>query len=123
MADDLNIENDDDWFIGCDYELPVTIYTTRAHTATQDITGWALSFMVKRRPTDADANAVIIKTTGGSGIALTTPGSGLLTVTIADTDTDTLAADTYWFEVRRTDAGFETVLTHGTAVLRQAVHR
>ena len=121
MAVERNITTADDWYIGEDKTLPVTIYQSNGTTA-QDVTGWAISFMLKKRATDADVAAKVTKTTV-SGIALTTPASGLITVSIADTDTDGLAAGSYRYEIKRTDAGFETVLTSGACVLRQAVHR
>jgi hypothetical protein len=121
MADEQNIS--DNWFIGEDKILPITVYRDAAHSATQDITGWTLSWMLKRRSSDADASALLTKTTTTGGTVLTTPLSGLCTVTIADTDTDALNPGSYHHELKRTDAGFETVLTHGTVLLKRALHR
>lgn len=121
MAIIRNITADDDWFIGEDKTLPVTIYQADGTTA-QNVTGWTISFLVKKNQTDADLSAKVTKTTV-SGIALTTPLSGLVTITVADTDTDAIAPGSYWYEIKRTDAGFETVLTQGACWLRQAVHR
>lgn len=116
-----NITKDDDWFTGEDKSLVFTIYQSNETTA-QDITGWALSYRLKRSPADADGDAVLTKTTG-SGIALTTPLSGICTVTIEDTDTDSLDPRTYFHELKRTNAGNETVLTTGSVLLQQAIHR
>jgi hypothetical protein len=121
MAVESNIAESDDFFIGEDKSLTWTIYQSDGTTA-QDVTGWALSWTVKRREGDLDASAVLTKTTS-SGIELTTPASGIVTVTVADTDTDSLHPQTYYHELKRTDAGFETVLTYGRMVLRRALHR
>lgn len=123
MADEQHVAESDDFFIGEDKTLPFTIYTTPAHTATQNITGWALSWLLKRKESDADAAAVLTKTTAGGGIALTTPASGLATVTIEDIDTDALQPGTYHHELKRTDAGSETILSFGRIVLRRSLHR
>lgn len=121
MAIRDDIENGDDFYTGEDKTLTFTIYQSDGTTA-QNITGWSLSYTWKKHLSDPDSAAVLTKTTS-SGIALTTPVSGICTVTIADTDTDALTARTYVHELKRTDAGSETVLTTGTVVLQQAVHR
>ena len=122
MASEQNVGVDDAWFIGEDKELVITCYTSQAYTTAQDITGWSLSYMLKRHKRDADADALVTKTTGG-GIALTTPASGVCTVSIADTDTDGLDEDSYHHELKRTGAGTEAVLMYGGVYLRRGVHR
>jgi hypothetical protein len=121
MAIEANIGVSADWFTGEDKSLVFTVNQSDGSTA-QDITGWSLSWMLKRAVADADADALITKTTG-SGIALTTPASGICTVTIDDTDTDSLEPGTFRHELKRTGAGVETILSYGTAVLKRAVHR
>ena len=116
-----DIDADDDFFTGEDKTITATIYQADG-TTPQNISGWSLSYLWKRAKTDTDAEAVLVKTTSG-GIALTTPVSGECTITIADTDTDGLVARQYWHELKRTDAGSETVLTTGTVELQQAAHR
>lgn len=119
------------FFTGEDKQLTCTVYqagTTldqaEAGTGTpQNITGWALSWMLKKRQTDTDAAAKVTKTTAGGTISMTTPGSGVCEVGISDTDIDALPAGLYWHELKRTDAGSETVLIYGTFVLKQALHR
>lgn len=121
MAIEANINADSDYFTGEDKSLQFTIYQSDGSTA-QDITGWSLSWMVKKRKTDADNAALVTKTTA-DGIALTTPASGICTVTVEDTDITALVGGTlYYHELKRTDAGYETVLSYGTFTLRQAVH-
>lgn len=121
MAVERNITSDDDFFLGEDKTLTFTIYQSDGVTP-QDITGWALSWMLKQKGTDDDDDALVTKTTA-SGITLTTPASGVCTVSIADTDTEDLRSNTYRHELKRTDAGLETVLCHGACQLRQSVHR
>lgn len=130
MLDD-NIDKIDGWMTGEDKSLVYTIYvagTTRAQidagTATpQDISGWTLSFKLKARLEDPDASALISKITG-AGITLTTPASGVATVALTDTDTDTLGeGKTYYHELKRTGDGVEAILSQGQVNLRQSVHR
>lgn len=121
MAIRDDIDADDDFYTGEDKTITVTIYQSDGATP-QNITGWSLSYVWKRAKTDADSAAVLTKTTA-NGIALTTPVDGVCTVTISDTDTDSLTARTYWHELKRTDAGSETVITTGTVELQQAAHR
>lgn len=94
-----------------------------------DISGWALSFMIKLSLTDADADALVTKTTA-SGISIAglynvTPASNAqrATVTILDTDTHTLKSGNRSWELKRTDDGFETVLAYGVVPLTKAVHK
>lgn len=130
MLDD-NIDKVDGWMTGEDKSLVFTIYaagTTRAAidagtASAQNVTGWALSYMLKRNFTDADSDALIIKTTS-SGIALTIPASGIVTVTITDTDTENLEEGTpYYQELKRTGDGVESILSQGQVRLRQSVHK
>lgn len=116
--------------IGTDQSYEFTAYTSSAQTTIREITGWALSFLVKRKATDADVDAVITKTTAGGGIVISgtfnaTPASNTqkATVSIADTDTDSLTAGVYRWELKRTDAGSEARIAYGTIVLNQTVHR
>ncbi len=112
----------DSYFTGEDKSLVFTIYQANGTTA-QNITGWALSWMVKRNATDADGAALVTKTTAGGGVVLTTPASGICTVTVEDSDIATIVGgNAYAHELKRTDAGAETVLSYGSFVLTQAVH-
>lgn len=121
MANIEDIATSDGWYLDEDKGLVITVYQSDG-TTPQSISGWSLSWMLKRRLTDADASAILTKTTA-SGIALTTPASGICTVTIADTDTTSIASGDYYHELKRTDAGYESVLVTGKAVLLRGVHR
>ena len=125
MAENAPITSDHEWFIGTDHQFefgPVL----DGDGVPVNITGWTLSWMLKRRLSDLDANALLTKTPVISGsysatIALNTQRA---TVTVADTDTDAFVARTdYRHELKRTDAGSESVLAYGTAVLKRGVHR
>lgn len=70
-----------------------------------DITGWAVSFV-----------SGVVTLTVGSGITLTTPASGILTVVISSANT-TLLLGSGDYKLRRTDSGFNTVLSYGTLVV------
>lgn len=75
--------------------------------ATVDLTGTTQRFMVKRRRIDADALAVISKSTT-SGITLASPQSGATKgksyIAIAAADTSALDAGRYWYELEATDS-------------------
>jgi len=118
---EFHIEEADGFFVGEDKSIVITVYQSDKKTP-QDITSWALSWMLKSQLSDVDGSALLTKTTV-SGIALTTPGSGICTITVADTDTDALTPGRLYHELKRTDAGSETVLAHGRCVLRRGVHR
>lgn len=127
-----------DFFTGEDKTITFTVYLrpsgltdaefaaqiADATASTQNITGWSLSWMVKKTASEPDSRALIVKTTA-SGIALTTPSSGICTVTIEDDDVNGVihGGVTYTHELKRTDAGSETVLCQGDFTLSQAVHR
>lgn len=115
--------------LGMDVSYSTTVYTSTALTTCADITGWTLSFLVKRAATDADAAAVVTKTTT-SGITITgshhtNPNSNTqrATIAIADVDTDALAAGTYVWELKRTNAGSESRIAYGVLVFEQTLHR
>lgn len=74
-----------------------------------NVTGWALSFAIALTYRDT---AIITKTVG-SGITITDGDNGVFEITLADTDTDGLPTGTRVWDVKRTDAGEEAVLTRG----------
>jgi hypothetical protein len=118
MAYEDPIERTDEYHIGEDKSLIFTIYQSNGTTA-QDITGWSLEWVLKA---DYDTStALLTKTTGGSGIALTTPVSGICTVTVDDTDTDSiLPGRSYVHVLKRTDSGNESILTYGTVAFKKS---
>ncbi|MEW6473014.1 MAG: hypothetical protein AB1679_12155 [Actinomycetota bacterium] len=116
MATRADISAADDLFLREDKDLVFTVTTSTG--GTQDVTGWTLVWKLERAGSTAD---VLTKSTG-AGLVLTTPASGVITVTLNSTDTAALAAgSTYRHALRRTDAGEATVLSYGTVTLRDAV--
>lgn len=87
-----------------------------ATITSTNITGWAISCIV--RPKVREANEAFITKSVGSGIALTTPASGILTITLSATDTD-LEPGSYDYTIARTDSGSEVVLTWGSFIVRK----
>jgi len=127
MAKCTNLLDTDGYWLGSDYSYVFTIKNT-LENACVDITGWALSFKVKRQAADHDGHAVMSKATG-SGITIAGSfnadpaiNAQTATVTIADTDTDVLEEGTYHFELKRTDPGAETILAYGALDLIRSVH-
>ncbi len=120
--------NLDPLVIGTDFSYPFHI-KDEALTTSLDITGYALSWMLKKSEHVADVNASVTKTTvNGISIAGTfnaTPASNAqrATVNIADTDTDALVPGVYVWELKRTDAGLETRMAYGRVSLVRGVHR
>ena len=104
-----------------------TIHVGTVGGKVQDITGWALEWVLRDGP--AGATALITKTrteTAEAGISITDGANGICRVTIADTDTLTLApgrSRRYYYTLRRTDEGSEQVLSFGDAILRRAATR
>lgn len=125
-------ETHDEIFLGTDLQRVFHIKNDDEDTSI-DISGWALSWMVKRHPEQADNLALLTKTTGAGDIAIagvfnSNPDSNLqrATLTLTDDATDTAAEvppGLFHWELKRTDAGFETVLAYGTFEAIQGVHR
>lgn len=111
----------------CDISLSFEVFTSSAQTTIEDITGYALSFMVKDDLADLDAAAVLTKTTG-SGITITgsyhqNPNSNTQRAVVALTAANvTIAQRTYWWELKRTTSGSETRLAYGLLNVGQTVH-
>ena len=118
----------DPLYLGTDFSYAFHVKNDAEDTSIE-ITGWALSFVLKVSPADADTGAILIKTVGSgitiSGTFSATPSANTqrATVAIADTDTDVAPECRAWWELKRTDAGFETILAYGRVELRRGVHR
>lgn len=116
--------------MGVDHTFPFHIKDDDLD-ASVNVSTFAMSFLVKRFPEDADNAALITKTTS-SGITVAgtfnaTPASNAQRVSVAVLDTDTTPSSTlqpclaHW-ELKRTDAGLEVVMAYGRMDLQQAVH-
>jgi hypothetical protein len=73
------------------------------------ITGWAITFTLKKLYTD---QTVLITKTVGNGISIIDPINGVFTVGLSALDTNLPAGD-YLYTIARTDTGAHTVLTYG----------
>jgi len=106
---------------GTDISLRFTMMNVTA------ITGWAVTWTLKKLSQGSLGSALISKTVG-SGVALTDTTNGIITVTIEDSDTDSLVLnsdldneESYLWDLKRTDAGSETVLARGDLVLLRPI--
>jgi hypothetical protein len=102
------------------------VYTTPAHTTTQNMTGYALKFVIRRtvngRP-DQTATGLVFSATTASGISIG-DGAGTgsrATVTITDADiTSWTPGRNYRGALWRTDDGSDTPIWDGPVVLLEA---
>lgn len=121
----MAIETPLEYWLGTDQAFDFTIYRSKAKSQIRDITGYTLSFMVKRAKSDADASALFTGSATISGTYAADPASNTqkATAQIADTDlpVSTTAGQVHW-ELKRTDAGAESVLAFGPLLLRRPVH-
>lgn len=124
----MALETDLTYYLGTDHQFVHSVLDS-AQAAAIDISGWSLSFMVKRSRSQADASATLTKTTV-DGIAITgafnadpETNTQVATVSIGDTDTDALAAGSYVWELKRTDPGLEVVIGYGAFRMIRSVHR
>lgn len=116
-----DIREGDRWFTNTDKTFTFTVRDDAG--VAKNVTGWTLSWVVKRTKETADASAIVTKTTTAGGITIVNAAAGIVRVTIAAADTDaTVKARVYWHELKRTDTGLKAVLTHGLAVLRRGAH-
>lgn len=99
-------------FIGVDHEYVMT------ETEGELLDGQALSFMVKRRLSDADAEALVTVTGGAIAIA-----GAVVTVTVSAAQTVALSAGQYYWEIKRTNTGAKNVMGFGAFTLKRGVHR
>lgn len=99
-----------------------------AETSIEDVTSWAVSWMLKTDPNIDDADASITKTLS-DGISITgawapasTSNTQRVEVAIEASDTEDLIPGNYYWELKHTDAGAETVLAFGILTLVKSVH-
>jgi len=123
MAIESPISRAHRWFTGEDKTLKFPVYQGDDVTP-QDVTGWGLTWILRRKDADADP-ALLVKTPTITGTYNATPALNTqrVEVSIVDTDTENFAAGTYRYSLKRTDDGSETILAYGDAVLQQATAR
>lgn len=97
----------DGWFKGEAKGLVFSVVD--ANGAAVSISGWTIQF----RMADVQGGSADIT----KSATLTTPASGICTVTIAAADTSGLLADDWYYTLERTNAGSEAVLAYGTITL------
>ncbi len=115
MAAEAAITLDDGLYVGEDVGLVFTV--RNAAGAAIDITGMSFLWLLVHGPT----NAVAKTKTTASGIELTTPGSGVLTVALTEEDTeDFVAEDQYHQYLWRSDEGLEKVVAEGPVMFGYA---
>lgn len=128
----------DEVFFDTDILLRFTVYDGNPtaeeianETATPiDVDGWALEFIVRKKPNSADP--ALIRKTIGDGITITGTfgGSPIQRVEVLLEDTDTYDPDgspevlvkegDYVYALKRVDEGSETILAYGKFKLLRA---
>jgi len=124
MAERADITSDHEWFTNTDHVFEFTIYQEDGVTP-QNITGWELSWFLKRGEGDPDAAALLAKTTGGSPteIDIVNGATGRVDVIVLAADTAGIRGGDYFHELKRTDTAQESVESYGAAKLKQSLHR
>jgi hypothetical protein len=118
MAIEQDINFASDYFTGEDKVLSFTIYAADG-TTVQSISGWTLGWIVKRRASDGSP---LIQKTTSDDIAITNALGGICTVTVSSSDISVLTGGIhYHHELKRTNAGHETVLSYGDFILQPSL--
>ena len=115
MSKEQNFTAEDNWFKGERKQLVFDIVDESE--AAQTMTGWTLAFNMYRAGT---SGAAVVSKTTASGIGISN-GAGTndrATVTVPASDTASLLAGVYYYELERTDSGAEQKLAFGTIILR-----
>lgn len=100
---------DKKWFKGADVRLRWILNPVPAG----GIAGWTIKFgMAKTK-----GGIVLLPKT----CTIEDPTAAICYADIADTDTDDLDATTYFYELKRMDAGNEAILAYGSAQLLEVV--
>lgn len=86
----------------------VTLNVSPSSTVTsKDVTGWSISFQLKKLNSDS---ALLL---GPIAATITNGPQGLFTVTITSAQLQSLAAGLYYYDVWRTDVSSNTALVEG----------
>lgn len=105
--------------ISCEEGEDITLNESPASGQTPtSISGWTITFTLSA-DTD-DATAALVTKTIGSGITIVSASAGTFTIALTSADTNQTPGK-YVYDVRRTNAGFETVLTKGTLIINPGV--
>lgn len=124
MATEVTIES---LFIGTDFTYRFVIVVDGE---VVDASGMILSFMLKKKRTDADEKALLTKSTVDSAITFNGTydanpevNEQAIYVRILDSDTDAMKAGTFPWELKRMDADFEAITHYGEVELIRSLHR
>lgn len=105
----------------------VDLHVVDKEGADVDLTSVTLWFTAKLSLEVADSSAIIRKTTGGGGIAITDAAHGVGTITFAPADTISIEGKQgltlFWDLQSKTVAGLVTTLDSGTMVIKAGVTR
>lgn len=115
MAVESNVNADDEWFVGEDRQWQFEFVSGD----TSDIADWPMNLaFYHRRAKDSDPPLVVVPAVGVVG-GPSAPDRAVATVTAAESMQ--LGRGIFQFVLRRTDPGYRTVLSYGSAELRSPV--
>lgn len=114
-------------FISTDFIYQCMILNSAEDEAV-DIDGWSLSWTLKTDPHEPDVDAMLTITTNDniliSGTYATNPPDNdqYAYITVEDTDTTLLKPGLYFWELKRTDVGYASILAYGQLDLIRSIH-
>lgn len=114
-AVETDIDKSEQWFTGEDRTIDYLVDDSAG--ADLDVSGYALTWELKR---SLDAATALITKTKAAGQIVVADGTGTndkATVTITDTDTEGMKPGRYFHVLRRTDLGNEIWLAFGKVTL------
>lgn len=114
MAIEAPISEDDRWFVGEDKILRWTVTTAADPLVPQDVTGWAVELVIRRRRDTTSAPIATLP------VPVIDGPSGSVAVPVSADVTAGLEGGVYHYVLRRVDAGANQVLAYGPIVLRRA---
>jgi hypothetical protein len=121
----MAIQTSLEYFLGNDKAFDFTVYRDKSKSQIRDVSGYTLSFMLKRGKSDADGAALYSGSATVTGTYNIDPAANTQKAVAQLSDTDlpvsTTAGQVHW-ELKRTDAGSETVLAYGRMLLIRPVH-
>jgi len=94
---------------GEDRSLVYTI--TDSAGAAQNVTGWTVQWKCRH---ESSSSVALTKSA-----SLTTPASGIVTVSLSASDTTALSLGRYLIQLWRTDSGYATQLSEGVMEVRR----
>lgn len=118
MADKVKIGSGGSLFLGEDKTLEFEVLDDS--DVPVDMTGWALTFDAKVSEFGDTSDLSKTASITGSYSATRSSNKQRAVVTLTDTDTEALNAITYQYSLKRTDAGFETIINYGDLVFERA---